>query len=180
MPGTSSKPEGIDEEKDSIRTIQLGESESKQKGSAQEEPNTDTATTFMGIKYLSICKNVCKLKCWVNVAWCRHAKKKKNSEFRLSKLSYEHLLENPRKRVKFRGLSSKLQEILPIENLYLNSVVCNDTCYRTINKYFQLKNSYQLKKKIQDTFHNAMTPGLQFKRELLTDVVVNNNHGRRS
>lgn len=94
--------------------------------------------------------------------------KRKKREFRLSKLSYEHLLENPRKRVKFRGLSSKLQEILPIENLNLNSVVCNDTCYRTINKYFQ------------DTFHNAMTPRLQFKRELPTDVVVNNNHGRRS
>lgn len=90
MPGTSSQPEGIDEEKDSIRTIQLGESESKQKGSAQEEPNTDTATTFMGIKYLSICNNVCKLKCRVNVAWCRHAKK--TSEFRLSKLSYVRTL----------------------------------------------------------------------------------------
>ena len=49
-------------------------------------------------------------------------------------------LDDPRKRVKLKKeLASKLGEIVVSENLDPEGYLCNDNCYKSVNKYFELK-----------------------------------------
>ena len=85
-----------------------------------------------------------------------------------------NVLYNPRKRVKLKEeLFSKVQEIVSSENIDPEGFLCNDTCYRSVDKYYKLKNSLQeLKKKMEENFDNtAKKQGVRWKRGVPTDVV---------
>ena len=47
-------------------------------------------------------------------------------------------LDDPRKRVKLKkDLALKLQEIVASENLDPEGYLCNNNCYKSVNRYFE-------------------------------------------
>lgn len=92
------------------------------------------------------------------------------------------VLDNPRKRVKLKQeLVSKLQEIVASENLDPEGYLCNDNCYKSVNKYFELKAALKcLKSDLTQKFKNVQGQSLRWKRELPSDVPVNGNSSAKA
>ena len=89
------------------------------------------------------------------------------------------VLDNQRNRVKLKQeLVSKLQEIVVSENLDPEGNLCNDNCYKSVNKYFELKAA--LKSDLTQKFKNVQGQSLRWKRELPSDVPVNGNSSAKA
>ena len=91
-------------------------------------------------------------------------------------------LDNPRKRVKLKQeLVLKLQEIVASEELDPEGYLCNDNCYKSVNKYFELKAALKcLKSDRTQKFKNMQGQSLRWKRELPSDVPVNENRSAKA
>ena len=84
-----------------------------------------------------------------------------------------NVLQDSRKRVKLQHeLFVKLQEILSSENLAQEGYLCNDTCYKSVNRYFELKSNLKdLKSTLAEKFQT--TQEQRWKRHLPTDSDAN-------
>ena len=91
-------------------------------------------------------------------------------------------LDDPRKRVKLKKeLVSKLQEIVASENFDPEGYLCNNNCYKSVNKYFELKAELKsLKSDLTRKFKNVQSQSVRWKRELPSDVPVSGNSSAKA
>ena len=91
-------------------------------------------------------------------------------------------LDDPRKRVKLKkDLALKLQEIVASENLDPEGYLCNNNCYKSVNRYFELKAALKsLKTDLTQKFENVQGQSVRWKRELPSDVSENENSSSKA
>ena len=93
-------------------------------------------------------------------------------------------LDDPRKRVKLKkDLALKLQEIVASENLDPEGYLCNNNCYKSINRYFELKAALKsLKTDLTQKFENVQGQSacVRWKREFPSDVSENENSSAKA
>lgn len=91
-------------------------------------------------------------------------------------------LDDPRKRVKLRkDLALKLQEIVASENLDPEGYLCNNNCYKSVNRYFELKAALKsVKTDLTQKFENVQGQSVRWKRELPSDVSENENSSTKA
>ena len=93
-------------------------------------------------------------------------------------------LDDPRKRVKLKKeLALKLQEIVASENLDPEGYLCNNNCYKSVNRYFELKAALKsLKTDLTQKFENVQGQSacVRWKRELPSDVSENENSSAKA
>ena len=92
-------------------------------------------------------------------------------------------LHDPRKRVKLKKRPLKLQEIVASENLDPEGYLCNNNCYKSVNRYFELKAALKsLKTDLTQKFENVQGQSalVRWKRELPSDVSENENSSAKA
>ena len=91
-------------------------------------------------------------------------------------------LDDPRKRVKLKKyLALKLQEIVASENLDPEGYLCNNNCYKSVNRYFELTAALKsLKTDLTQKFENVQGQSVRWKRELPSDVSENENSSSKA
>ena len=93
-------------------------------------------------------------------------------------------LDDPRKRVKLKKeLALKLQEIVASENLDPEGYLCNNNCYKSVNRYFELKAALKsLKTDLTQKCENVQGQSacVRWKRELPSDVSKNENSSAKA